>query len=779
MESSFPNVMNPSERSDIGAPPMVVQQYARYPPTLEPGLQSASSLGSARSRMAASKSPPLHRKATPRSIQSSPTVPRPAIPPSSAARSGPSMSPPVYDPLRQRQPPRESLDQAESRSLPSRDITDETIDDAYVMFIFYCNPNVPLSVDTSELRKTFRCPPRSDGKSFSIFTLWELIRKLDSKELKTWISLATELGVEPPDLEQGQSTQKVQQYAVRLKRWMRAMHVDAFFEYCLGHPHPYYTQLPANNAVVSESRDGVPLEEDLALRALVPQWKPKRGRKRAEERESINDRLSKRPQLDTSVGILHTSTFPAHSATFPQSAIPFSAFPDEIEPNDPWIAATSSFGANGPSGNPVPQQGQDLRWRSVEREASPSSYPHSAILPRGHHPSDVFLPPTEPRSAVTPSSEKSRPKRRHGPAVSSAWPTNNGSSTGKTRGRPPGRGTTSGPFSSFPVNPSRSEPSHLHSSNARPPSIILDQDPSGRYSNAQYQQSPTPFPGGNRPNKLQLQVPQHPGAPVRLATPPTLMVNGVNNASFKVEGQQRSSTSAPPHDTTGAATNAPTGAHRSTNPNADISSDELVRVLSSDLLHGRVTGRPTPLSVEEARTLSLSMVANLTASYSQLPLGMPVLLSALHLGLGQHFGYPGVTESAMTIDIKAPTAPSVDASVAPSTEERSSNFTYTIFQEYKHGLHFSTKVTYGGFTINKLEANKTGNAPGVTEDLDNSLADVNSSTDGEFEVDGAENAVPEMTWKQRYIKLRSQMQKKERALSQYKRKILESVMADI
>lgn len=257
------------------------------------------------------------------------------------------------------------------------------------------------------------------------------------------------------------------------------------------------------------------------------------------------------------------------------------------------------------------------------------------------------------------------------------------------------------------------------------------------------------------------------------------MVNGVNNASFKVEGQQRNSTSAPPHDTTGAATNAPTGAHRSTNPNADISSDELVRVLSSDLLHGRVTGRPTPLSVEEARTLSLSMVANLTASYSQLPLGMPVLLSALHLGLGQHFGYPGVTESAMTIDIKAPTAPSVDASVAPSTEERSSNFTYTIFQEYKHGLHFSTKVTYGGFTINKLEANKTGNAPGVTEDLDNSLADVNSSTDGEFEVDGAENAVPEMTWKQRYIKLRSQMQKKERALSQYKRKILESVMADI
>jgi hypothetical protein len=126
------------------------------------------------------------------------------------------MSPPVFDTLTQRRP-RDSIDQVESRSLPSRDITDDSIDDAYVMFIFYCNPNVPLSADSTELRKTFRCPPRSDGKSFSIFTLWELIRKLDNKELKTWIQLAIELGVEPPDMEKKQSTQKVQQYAVRLK----------------------------------------------------------------------------------------------------------------------------------------------------------------------------------------------------------------------------------------------------------------------------------------------------------------------------------------------------------------------------------------------------------------------------------------------------------------------------------------------------------------------------------------------------------------------------------
>jgi hypothetical protein len=126
------------------------------------------------------------------------------------------MSPPLFEVMRQQQM-KDPADQAESRVLPSRDVTDETIDDTYVMFILYCNPNVPSSVDTSELRTTFRCPPRSDGKSFSVFRLFELIRRLDSKELKTWIQLAIELGVEPPSMEKKQSTQKVQQYAVRLK----------------------------------------------------------------------------------------------------------------------------------------------------------------------------------------------------------------------------------------------------------------------------------------------------------------------------------------------------------------------------------------------------------------------------------------------------------------------------------------------------------------------------------------------------------------------------------
>lgn len=219
MEPTFPVMMDSTDHSDqpdLGPSQMVIQQYARYPPTLDSALRSASSLGSARSQTEANKSPSLHRKETVRSIQSSPRGFRSAIPSSSVARSGTSMSPPVFDAMR-RQQLKDTADNAESRVLPSREITDETIDDAYVLFILYCNPNVPSSVDTSELRRTFRCPPRSDGKSFSVFTLFELIRKFDNKELKTWIQLAIELGVEPPSMEKKQSTQKVQQYAVRLK----------------------------------------------------------------------------------------------------------------------------------------------------------------------------------------------------------------------------------------------------------------------------------------------------------------------------------------------------------------------------------------------------------------------------------------------------------------------------------------------------------------------------------------------------------------------------------
>jgi hypothetical protein len=103
------------------------------------------------------------------------------------------------------------------RALPDRSVNSASIEDAYTAFVLYCNPGVPIDTDSAALREAFRTPPKSGGKSFSTYTLFELIKKLETKELKTWAELALKLGVEPPDQEKGQSSQKIQQYAVRLK----------------------------------------------------------------------------------------------------------------------------------------------------------------------------------------------------------------------------------------------------------------------------------------------------------------------------------------------------------------------------------------------------------------------------------------------------------------------------------------------------------------------------------------------------------------------------------
>lgn len=105
----------------------------------------------------------------------------------------------------------------DTRELPSRQVTDESIADVYADFILYSNPYYSSVIDTTELKRIFRNPPRSDGKDFSIYRLWELIQRFDKKEIKTWGQLALDLGVEPPSADKGHSGQKVQQYSVRLK----------------------------------------------------------------------------------------------------------------------------------------------------------------------------------------------------------------------------------------------------------------------------------------------------------------------------------------------------------------------------------------------------------------------------------------------------------------------------------------------------------------------------------------------------------------------------------
>lgn len=534
------------------------------------------------------------------------------------------------------------------------------------------------------------------------------------------------------------------------------MHVDAFFEYCLGHQHQYYTQLPPSGPYIGESRDGVPLEEDLALRALVPQWKPKRGRKRAEDREIEEEKTTKRPQLDTSVAGLHLGGFQQHSVAFPQSAIPFSAFPSE----DPWITATSAY----PQPAQPEQPGQDLRWRLPERETSPAGYPQSAIIPRGNQPSDSLVS-VEPRSAITPStSEKSRSRRRHGPAVSSAWTNSNGSSNGKSRGRPPSKLTTSGSFSTFHVNAAR-DSSHISTNSLHQPSpLVINQSSSQPMPSSSFDQSPTPANNG-RPSKLQLQVPQHFGAPVRLATPPTLLVNGVNGAVVHANEVHTSE----------SAENG--SIEEKGDGNSKMTVDGIIHVFTDDLMRARLSGRADPLKPDEARELASAIVANVSSTYSQMSFDFPTLHLATHLGVAHHFGFSAPRPTMMALNIDTPSRRGDLIGLSNSSQD-SIGTKYNLSLEYTPSFHFSIHLILGDLHLGNVAPAAYNQAVNTAQSQEKTVSeyDLEALDLGDDDFDPSAS---EATWKSRYMKLRAQMQKKERALSHYKRKIVESVMADI
>ncbi|KAL1867241.1 hypothetical protein Plec18167_008782 [Paecilomyces lecythidis] len=586
---------------------------------------------------------------------------------------------------------------------------------------------------------------------------------MDKKELKTWIQLATELGVEPPSAEKGQSSQKVQQYAVRLKRWMRAMHIDAFFEYCLGHSHSYYTQIPSDESP-SESRDGVPLEEDLALTSLLPEWKPKRGRRKAEDHEE--SRIPKRPMLDTSAAGLHDNEISNYASNFPHSAIPFSAFPDDLGTNDPWTA-TSPFPHNRARVGLSVEQAQGLRWRPFERHASPAGYPHSAILPANRHASEEFLS-VEPLSAVMPAStDRGRTRKRHGPSVSSAWSTH-GNSTGRTRGRPPNRAAmSSGQFSAFQVDPERSDRSVEKPAAHSSAGLTLQSNASGQLCSPQKHPLPQSI---SKTTKLQLQVPQVPSRPVRLATPPTLLINGVDSASGSPTPQKDNSNGSI------ASTPRLTAAQSKSDDNIDgdletyrESIGDLVELFSIRLLHGKLVGRSAPMTNEEAKAMAECVIKKLSASFIGIDLHSTSKLCAVHLGMGSEFGMNYGSCGSLTVNIH----PSSSTShLQNSTVDVLKGCHYVISYDYSPAPGIIMNASYDSSGTATSRRNTM-----FSDDFnDNMGIDDYSGDDNDGDII---NPSSETIWKQRYMRLKRQMQKKEQALGQYKRNILQAVMGDM
>jgi hypothetical protein len=525
------------------------------------------------------------------------------------------------------------------RSLPPRDVNADNIADAYIAFILYCNSHFPLDIDTSTLRTQFSTPPRSDNKEFQTFALWELIVKFDAKEIKTWGQLAQDLGVEPPDVSKGQSVQKVQQYTVRLKRWMRAMHVDAFFEYLLGKEHAYFLDVPhPSNPYPPNGRDGVLVEEDTAIRALDPSFKPKRGRRRNSETEQDVE-SNEKPKQARLLGAF-ASDGQSQSA-YPRSAIPMSAHPDGHQ-HDPWTAASAMsqqhfapWSSTHASQSAVtPSIPQHMRWQANAGSSLTPATPHPmSALPGSSMASHIDAAFTdEPKSAITPSAKR---RRRHGPAVSSAWPSQNPPGA-KARGRPPASRTTQdGPFSTFPSNPGTGgSPSQQDATLALEESIPPDMPPP---------QSAT----SNRPHRLSLQVPQHTGGPVRLATPPppTVIVSGDTNPS---ESDDRSMSHTPDptpmsitHQQQLESQNLPPA---NVNHIPGLSFETIKRALTTNLLRAELIGRRVRLTSETAKRLADAVLERL--SVRRVPSEDPardsvsLLTAASWLGLGDQLNIP-------------------------------------------------------------------------------------------------------------------------------------------
>lgn len=248
------------------------------------------------------------------------------------------------------------------------------------------------------------------------------------------------------------------------------MHIDAFFEYILNKPHAYYQHIPhslPSSDSPDQMRDGVPIEEDLALRALHPETRPKRGRRKTDDKDDGSEKDMpdpKRPHIDTETPTtadptsamehFSNSLFPPH----PHSAVPSSAGGDGmerfLEESDPWAAATQSV-LSGGGNSATPTGGQQFRWRAFPREGTTpqSAHPPPTILTS--HDNIASQDEIQTPVSTTPlSASKPRSRRRHGPAVSSAWPSSGNPLTGKLRGRPPSnRSVRDGPFSTFPAHP--------------------------------------------------------------------------------------------------------------------------------------------------------------------------------------------------------------------------------------------------------------------------------------------------------------------------------------
>ena len=310
-------------------------------------------------------------------------------------------------------------------------------------------------------------------------------------------------------------------------------------------------------------------EDDLVLRALIPDLRPKRGRRKDDDED--NDATPKKRQRKATPSSIEQAqragSLPpqmlasmvrdiSQSASQPPTSLPqnpndsypksaFPAYNHDQHMAQLWASAQKAF--MGPQSTPPPQSQANPThdWGGLPKAGSPWPYPQSAI--ETYPPTNPFQVPDGSQSAH-PSARRSTgtTQTRGANKVSASWTNGSppsASKTGRPRGRPPSyRVEQNGPYATFPSQ---------HDSKDVPADGTTSSPLVAAGQNSNNTTHPPYFSSVQKPSKLSLQVPQHEGGNVRLATPPPKVtlnggdagkVNGLSNSSTsQMHGERRTS----------------------------------------------------------------------------------------------------------------------------------------------------------------------------------------------------------------------------------------------
>lgn len=556
---------------------------------------------------------------------------------------------------------------------------------------------------------------------------------------------------------------------------MHATHIDAFFEYCLGHPHPYYTQAHLSNERDEEGRDGVPREEDLALRALVPGWKPKKGRKRADE-NTDQSRSTKKLHLLTSMRGGDLSANPEYPS---QNTTPWSAFPGEVGQSERWNIDSALRNRIATARRAVtPEQPlrhlPDPQWGFPRGHQSPPfAYPQSAITPR--HPELDASFPHESQSAITASaSDKARYKRRGRPILSSAW-LGASSCASRCRGRPSTHPAPSAPTKNeTPLeDPVRSD---------SPRAVNLQ---SVHRNMSEVRASTHEFQSPAHPTKLQLHMPQS----TVVMTPPLTSVTGQHIPSISSSGNTEttrriSSEISVENDRSRSSKDSPRS------PNS-LSMDSVVEALMSQLGSAIVRGSTFPLESPEAHAITHSMLRQIKSQAPpQLPPEVLASYCAMCLGVTHRYGLTRGPPAQFVIKFLSDPSQEqakynhalthiINPPAGSSPMRCAVGVQYILNYDYSPHPGITTHASLRGTILAQDVAGGDYNPPQPNPEGYN---DRYGEDDVLYDISGDEPLNPsqdEHGWKQRYMSLRKHLQKKEAAIQKYKKQILEAVMDDV